>query len=435
MKRMKMESDIENMLLYIMKTYLSKYVVAVFLIFISNLTSAQQFEIRYGDSVLNNGDYIFHIPTEEEIQQDYFGIQLEICNISDEEGVYSIHIEGNQGTQFCMVVFGVFWEVTLPWTSPGRRIYSNNCFPVGISCYPSYLTYTECYSVTIWDTCDISSYKTIYVIPYDTTLHPFPDIPQFDPTLFFGIPPTLCMVTVQDGYNKLIWNKDDEISTYNIFRESVVAGEYEQVATIPFDSASVWIDTTSRANTRSYRYKINATTLMGNDFPLGPEHKTMHLTINQGLGGRWNLQWTPYEGAEYTTYIIYRGTTADSLEQIDIMPADGNTSYTDETATEGDVFYQVGIVMANDCASMENKSASISLSNIATNSSIQSIYNIEADGISIYSEGGRIMVEGTTDEVRVFDMVGRNVRNEALPAGVYMVRIGNYPARKVVVIR
>ena len=58
-----------------------------------------------------------------------------------------------------------------------------------------------------------------------------------------------------------------------------------------------------------------------------------------------------------------------------------------------------------------------------------------ADGIHIYSIDGHILVNGTTDEVRVFDMVGRNVRNEALPAGVYMVKIGNHPARKVVVIR
>ena len=161
----------------------------------------------------------------------------------------------------------------------------------------------------------------------------------------------------------------------------------------------------------------------------------MHLSINQGLGGRWNLQWTPYEGAEYTTYIIYRGTMADSLEQIDIMPADGNTSYTDETATDGDVFYQVGIVMVNGCASMESKSASVSRSNIATNASTQGIYNIDADGISIRSESGRIVVNGTTDEVRVLDMVGRIIRNEALPTGVYMVKIGNRPARKVVVIK
>ena len=63
------------------------------------------------------------------------------------------------------------------------------------------------------------------------------------------------------------------------------------------------------------------------------------------------------------------------------------------------------------------------------------IDDIEADGISIYSADGRIVVEGATDEVRVYDMMGRSVRNNALPAGVYMVKVGNYPARKVVVVR
>lgn len=247
--------------------------------------------------------------------------------------------------------------------------------------------------------------------------------------------PELCMVSVENGHNVLFWNDEYEVATYNLYRESVVAGEYELMGSVSSDSVLRWVDSTSRPNTRSYRYRISASDNEGNESTLSPEHKTMHLSISQGLGGRWNLQWTPYEGAEYTTYIIYRGTTADSLEQIDIMPADGNTSYTDETAAEGDVFYQVGIVMANGCASMGSKSASVSLSNIATNGSIQGISNIEADGISIYSEAGRIVVEGTTDEVRVFDMVGRSIRNENLPAGVYMVKVGPLPARKVVVIR
>lgn len=57
------------------------------------------------------------------------------------------------------------------------------------------------------------------------------------------------------------------------------------------------------------------------------------------------------------------------------------------------------------------------------------------DIIKIFSQGGRIIVEGTAAEVHVFDMIGRSVRNESLPAGVYMVKIGNHPARKVVVIK
>lgn len=63
------------------------------------------------------------------------------------------------------------------------------------------------------------------------------------------------------------------------------------------------------------------------------------------------------------------------------------------------------------------------------------IDDIDAANIRIYSEAGRIVVEGTTDEVNVYDMTGRSVRNDNLPAGVYMVKVGNLPARKVVVMR
>lgn len=67
--------------------------------------------------------------------------------------------------------------------------------------------------------------------------------------------------------------------------------------------------------------------------------------------------------------------------------------------------------------------------------SSQGIGDIAKDELNIYSRNGHIVVEGTTDEVRVFDMTGRSVRNEALPAGVYMVKIGARSARKVVVMR
>lgn len=67
--------------------------------------------------------------------------------------------------------------------------------------------------------------------------------------------------------------------------------------------------------------------------------------------------------------------------------------------------------------------------------SSQGIGDIAKDELNIYSRNGHIVVEGTTDEVRVFDMTGRNVRNEALSAGVYMVKVGERPARKVVVMK
>lgn len=63
------------------------------------------------------------------------------------------------------------------------------------------------------------------------------------------------------------------------------------------------------------------------------------------------------------------------------------------------------------------------------------IEGVEADNIRIYIEDGRIVMEGMSSEISVYNLTGRIVANEALPAGVYIVKIGNYPARKVVVIR
>lgn len=68
--------------------------------------------------------------------------------------------------------------------------------------------------------------------------------------------------------------------------------------------------------------------------------------------------------------------------------------------------------------------------------STQGIDDISADGIRIHAANGHIVVEDIEDaQVAVYDMTGRNVRNDDLPAGVYMVRIGNHPARKMVVVR
>lgn len=401
------------------------------------------------------------------------------------------------------------------------------------------------------------------------------------------VTPELCMVSVQNDRNVLLWNREDlPIESYTVYRESTTAGEYEAIATLPYAEAGTFTDSESHPASRSYRYRLTATDTYGNESEPGGIHKTMHLTINQGIGSTWNLVWTEYEGASYTTYVIYRGTDASNVQQIDIMPSGGNTTYTDENAPAGTVYYQVGVMMTTPCGDGA-KSATISRSNIASNEggttptyytiTVQSADNtmgtvtggnsyaagtsctitataepgyhfvrwndnitanpytftvtesatytayfeansgtevyytvtvlsdntdmgtvsgggqvlehgstsisatakngyrfvrwndnntenprtvtdvtadvtytayFEAVGgtegidditsnevVRIYSRGGRIIVEGTDDEVVVFDILGRRILNTTLPAGVYMVKVGDRPARKVVVTR
>lgn len=76
-------------------------------------------------------------------------------------------------------------------------------------------------------------------------------------------------------------------------------------------------------------------------------------------------------------------------------------------------------------------------------STTQGISEIDASSIMVYASDGHIIVRGAEGmEVRVFDVVGREVtqpiRNgetPMLPKGVYLVKVGTLPLRKVVVMR
>ncbi len=293
---------------------------------------------------------------------------------------------------------------------------------------------SEGYHFAEWDNGDRTPVRTV-TITSDTL---------FAVVFTDDVTPNLCMVSVQNGRNVLGWPKDLEVQRYNIYREANTAGVYAMIASIPYDSVSIWIDTTSRPTTRSYRYKMTATDIYGYESDFGTVHKTMHLTISQGIGTSWNLVWTEYEGADYTTYVIYRGTNAYNIEQIDIMPSGGNTTYTDEDAPTGDVYYQVGIILANPCN--PSKSSNIVLSNIATNGSGVGVSDVIPDNVEIFSVDGRIIVQGAEgNDVYVYDVNGRvidrkqdvlsTVEFRLSASGVYFVKVGKAPARRVVVIR
>ncbi len=60
----------------------------------------------------------------------------------------------------------------------------------------------------------------------------------------------------------------------------------------------------------------------------------------------------------------------------------------------------------------------------------------QQSAVRMYAENGRIVVIGAEgEEVQVFDMMGRRVQNSALPAGVYVVRVGDNIVRRIVVVR
>jgi hypothetical protein len=82
---------------------------------------------------------------------------------------------------------------------------------------------------------------------------------------------------------------------------------------------------------RPYRYKIGFSDSDNRVFPAGDFHQTIHLTFSQGVGGNFNLIWTPYIGFNYSSYNILRKTGSGSYEQIATLSSSFN-SYTDFNA-------------------------------------------------------------------------------------------------------
>lgn len=73
---------------------------------------------------------------------------------------------------------------------------------------------------------------------------------------------------------------------------------------------------------------------------------------------------------------------------------------------------------------------------VSDNGGTIGIKDLDMEGITIKSHNGNISVEGCDNcEVRIFSIDGRQVNNSGLSTGVYIVKIGDYPAKKIIVTR
>ena len=109
----------------------------------------------------------------------------------------------------------------------------------------------------------------------------------------------------EPSHLKLLFGPEDNISGYNIYRETKQYNIFEKIGTVN-PGPGQFIDSASSPDIRSYRYKISATDLCGGESQFSTPHKSMHLTVNEGHNGTVNLIWEPYEGFNYSTFKIWR---------------------------------------------------------------------------------------------------------------------------------
>ena len=161
----------------------------------------------------------------------------------------------------------------------------------------------------------------------------------------------ICLVTVNNSNRILIvWEKtyNQGIAYYNIYREQSSRDNYVKIATIPFDSLSIFVDQSSVPEENPHFYKISVTDSCGNESKLSPLHKSIHLIANLGLNNEVNLNWDEYEGFDYFEYEIFRGNSLTSLFSIRTISA-SIRSWSDKSAPSGENFYRILVVKPDAC--------------------------------------------------------------------------------------
>lgn len=242
----------------------------------------------------------------------------------------------------------------------------------------------------------------------------------------------ICVVGVDSVTNNIhvVWEKPitTAIDSFYIYRETSVSNVFAQVGSQPFDSLSVWLDPIANPAVQAYRYKLTALDTCGSETPLSNFHKTIHLTINQGVGNAWNLIWSNYEGLSFGSYNIYRGTSPSNLSLLTTIQSNLN-SYTDLSAPTGNVYYQIEIVNPNNCNPTKSMNYSSSKSNIVnTNSS--SINESNESNIIVYPNPANDLLSIESESLfnskfRIIDAIGRTVYQGLLSSNKNLLNISD----------
>lgn len=164
--------------------------------------------------------------------------------------------------------------------------------------------------------------------------------------------PQICAVTVDSitQRNMIVWNKHGSRSGADFYtlEKETATNVFTPLAYIPYDSLSLFVDTSGNPQVTSYRYRLLLTDTCGNTSAAGNAHRTVHLAQNIGIGGEVNLAWNPYEGNTYTQVNVLRNVNGGAWTTLTTLP--GNVaSYSDLTPPAGSLNYIIETLLDSSC--------------------------------------------------------------------------------------
>jgi uncharacterized delta-60 repeat protein len=267
--------------------------------------------------------------------------------------------------------------------------------------------------------------------------------------------PQVCIVGIDSltNENRIVWEKPitNGIDSFYVYKESNVSNVYTKIGATDYNDLAVFLDVNSNPAVQAYRYKISALDTCGVETNVGDFHKTIHLTINQGVGNSWNLIWSHYEGLTFGSYNIYRGTDPSNISLLTTIQSTLN-SYTDLTPPAGPLYYQIEVVNPVNCDPTKSINYGLSRSNIVNNglvgmeeevvSSMQVYPNPTNDkltlGVSndllgkqylITDFSGRIIIKGKINALNQIIELS-NVSN-----GSYLLKVDNSNAKAIKIVK
>ena len=257
--------------------------------------------------------------------------------------------------------------------------------------------------------------------------------------------PNVCIVGMDSltNENRIVWEKPitTGIDSFYVYKETNVSDVYTKIGATNYPDLAVFLDQNSNPAVQAYRYKLTVLDTCGTETNLGDFHKTIHLTINAGVGSAWNLIWSHYEGLTFGSYNIYRGTDPTNISLLTTIQSNLN-SYTDLAPPVGPVYYQIEIVNPNSCDPAKVVNYDVSKSNIVNNG-VNGINALANTSVLVYpnptskdvtleitaellgkdyyltDNTGRIILSGQ------FRTLKETINLEQISTGVYFIKIDN----------
>lgn len=241
---------------------------------------------------------------------------------------------------------------------------------------------------------------------------------------------------------------------YEILRETALLGTYAKIGEKLFNEESVFEDASADAKVKQFRYKLVTIDSVCKNRAESSPHRT--ILLQNGINGQnhANLNWTLYEGLDFKTYKIYRGTTLGTFVEVDQVTSDV-TNWTDPDVNQVGWNYRVGMVLTdtvftlNPVFKTSSGPFSLSISNIAE-AEISSLGSIADDEIQIFPNPViDIVTISSTNQtvlnVQLFDINGQFIKEgkgenavtfdmKSLASGIYFVKVTGENSQEVRIV-